>query len=125
MRAGETRLMGIIEKLFAGSGTKKDNRTDQKQEELQSQESHDLILYQITTCPYCIRVRRKIDRLGLEIKMVDVYREPERRRELIREGGDSMVPCLKIRSEQGEVTWMYESADIVNYLDGRFGSNTA
>ncbi len=30
------------------------------------------------------------------------------------------VPCLKIE-QAGEVTWMYESNDIISYLNQRFG----
>jgi len=38
-------------------------------------------------------------------------------------GGKLTVPCLKIENDSGEVTWMYESSDIVAYLEGRFMGN--
>lgn len=35
-------------------------------------------------------------------------------------GGRIKVPCLRI-DEGGETRWIYESEDIVAYLDDRFG----
>ncbi|HAI96784.1 MAG TPA: glutaredoxin, partial [Methylococcaceae bacterium] len=34
-------------------------------------------------------------------------------------GGKLKVPCLRIE-EDGKVSWMYESSDIINYLEDRF-----
>ena len=39
------------------------------------------------------------------------------RQELAEQGGKVKVPCLRIE-EQGKVTWMYESSDIVAFLQG-------
>ncbi len=113
--------MGIFESLFAGRNTAPIQRSDQEQASL-DQQTQALTLYQTSSCPYCVRVRRQVSRLGLKIKMVDVYREPQYRRELITDGGDSMVPCLKISCEREGISWLYESADIVSYLDRRFGA---
>jgi len=44
---------------------------------------------------------------------------PTHRDELEQGGGKIKVPCLKIEKE-GQVTWMYESSDIVNYLEKEF-----
>jgi len=35
---------------------------------------------------------------------------------LIKEGGKRTVPCLKITDENQKVTWLYESSDVINYL---------
>ena len=35
-------------------------------------------------------------------------------------GGDLKVPCLRVEDGQGEVQWMYESGEIIGYLEGRF-----
>jgi glutathione S-transferase len=35
------------------------------------------------------------------------------------------VPCLRIEDNNGDVRWMYESGDIISYLDQRFNSNDA
>ena len=81
----------------------------------------DLALYQFDSCPYCARVRHAIDRLGVDIEIRDTIKNPENRQELIREGGRSMVPCLRIQQPDGSVEWMYESADIIDYLNEQFG----
>ena len=42
-------------------------------------------------------------------------------RELLQGGGKSTVPCLRI--ERGiEVSWMYESMDIIDYLSNQLES---
>ena len=40
--------------------------------------------------------------------------------ELIRGGGKSQVPCLRIDHPGGTTQWMYESTDIIAYLRRRF-----
>jgi glutathione S-transferase len=84
-------------------------------------DSSDLALYQYQSCPYCARVRMALERLGVTLEIRDTQREPARRAELIREGGQSMVPCLRIAHPDGRVQWLYESADIIAYLQRRFG----
>ena len=44
---------------------------------------------------------------------------PENRQLLIDQGGKGTVPCLRIE-ENDQVTWMYESSDIIDYLEKRF-----
>ena len=44
-----------------------------------------------------------------------VYRD-----ELIAQGGRVMVPCMRI-DQGGEVKWLYESKDIIQFLNARFG----
>lgn len=36
--------------------------------------------------------------------------------ELVRGGGKTQVPCLRIENESGDIEWMYESDDIIQYL---------
>ncbi len=79
-----------------------------------------LSLYQYRSCPYCARVRRAIDHLALNIEMRNVHREPRFRDQLLQGGGRFQVPCLRIEQENGEDEWLYESADIIAYLRGRF-----
>ncbi|WP_251978907.1 glutaredoxin family protein [Salinicola avicenniae] len=80
-----------------------------------------LMLYQFPSCPFCQRVNAQIARLALPIEQRDIQREPEARRELAAGGGRTMVPCLRIVHDDGQVTWMYESAEINRYLAQRFG----
>jgi glutaredoxin len=76
-----------------------------------------LSLYQTASCPYCRRVLRAAEALGVEIELRDVQREPERWRELIDATGRRTVPCLRIESDDGSVEWMHESRDIVAHLE--------
>ena len=46
------------------------------------------------------------------------------REELKNLGGKYQVPCLRI-SGNGEDTWMYESSDIIHYLQQRFGAEAS
>lgn len=88
-------------------------------------ETASLTLYQFETCPFCVKVRRQIRRLGLKIELRDARRDSVARQELLAGGGELQVPCLRITSgvggAGGETCWMYESSDINEYLAKRFG----
>ena len=73
-------------------------------------------LFHSPTCGFCHRVRRHLDQLGIEIPLRDTLRDPGARAELIQGGGRATVPCLRIERD-GEVRWMYESLDIMKYLE--------
>ena len=76
-------------------------------------------LFKYDTCPFCLRVMRFLQsKPALEVEMRDIYNEPGAMRELAQGGGRTTVPCLRIQSGD-EVRWMYESLDIMGYLDGR------
>ena len=79
-----------------------------------------LALYEFRACPFCVRVRRVIRRLGLNIETRDARHDPRWRHELREQGGRYQVPCLRIEQEDGSVRWMYESKDIGRYLEERF-----
>jgi hypothetical protein len=40
--------------------------------------------------------------------------------ELLAGGGRLKVPCLRVVDAAGGESWMYESKDIIDYLEGRF-----
>lgn len=86
------------------------------------QQSRDLVLYQFKTCPFCIKVRREINRLSLPIELRDAQKNHHNRTELLQGGGQIKVPCLKIKDEQGNVQWLYESTVINQYLHQRFAA---
>lgn len=92
----------------------------EEQQKLIDSEAKNLTLYQFKTCPFCIKVKRMIRRLSLNIEMLDAQHNPEIRDELLSNGGKIAVPCLKITDQQGETTWMYESSEINQYLEQRF-----
>jgi glutathione S-transferase len=79
-----------------------------------------LSLYQYDSCPYCRRVRDEMRRLDISIEIRDVQKDRSWRDDLIERGGMSQVPCLRIRNDDGSVTWMYESLDIIAYLRKHF-----
>jgi glutathione S-transferase len=81
----------------------------------------DLTLYYFESCPFCIRVLRAMELLGIDMNLRNVRQEPGYRKELVHGGGKPTVPCLRIDNPDGETTWMYESADIIEYLTRRFG----
>ncbi len=94
-------------------------RSDKDQVEIDRQ-TRSLVLYHFQACPFCVIVRRNIQRLGLNIEMRDVKRDKKYDQELVAGGGQFQVPCLRIENE-GKFEWMYESADINEYLTKRFG----
>ena len=76
----------------------------------------NLSLYHFHACPFCARTRQVIDLLDLDIPKRDIRNNPAYRTELIRQGGQGQVPCLKIETKDGQVQWLYESSDIIKYL---------
>ena len=92
----------------------------EKQAELDATTSN-MQLYHFKQCPFCVKTRRTIHRLGLNIETRDARNDPKWNSELINEGGKYQVPCLRVVNEDNSVNWMYESDNINHYLDQRFG----
>lgn len=101
--------MGLFDRLRIGSGKA-------------PIQAPDLALYQFATCPYCFVVRLALRRLGVVVELRDVSRVSGHRQALLAGGGLDQVPCLLITSADGSERWMYESRDIVAYLNLRFAS---
>ena len=59
-------------------------------------------------------------RLNLNVEIRDARRSEEHEKALIEGGGRRKVPCLRIAGEDGADQWMYESSEIVAYLNERF-----
>lgn len=72
-------------------------------------------LYQFFACPFCVKTRRAIHQLNVNIEARDINKQANFRAELEKEGGKVKVPCLRIE-EAGQVRWMYESDQIIEYL---------
>ena len=79
-----------------------------------------LALYYFPTCPFCVIVLNAFEQMGLDIELRNIFADPQWRQELIQGGGRKTVPCLRIEDEARDVTWMYESRDILRYLHKRF-----
>ncbi|XUO88965.1 glutaredoxin [Halomonas sp. KM072] len=81
-----------------------------------------LALYQFRTCPFCIKVRKEMARLGLNIELRDAQLDPDHKQALLEGGGKVKVPCLRIAHEDGREEWLYESDEINRWLHQRFGA---
>lgn len=81
----------------------------------------DLKLYAFPSCPFCMRVSRALDDLGLEVEYEDINQKPEALQALVEARGRRTVPVLRIEQQEGQTTWMPESSDIISYLYERFG----
>ena len=83
------------------------------------QQGHQL--YQFQNCPFCVKVRWEMRRLGLsEIVIKDAKNNSVSKAELLTGGGKVQVPCLKIESPNGKERWLYESKDIIEYMKKNF-----
>lgn len=107
------RLILLLNFIFSPSAPK---RTKQAQQKIDASTSH-LSLYQLPACPFCVKTRRAMKRLGLNITLRNINQDEQYRAELIKEGGKRTVPCLKIVNDDASVTWLYESNDIIAYLE--------
>ncbi|MBL4772571.1 MAG: glutathione S-transferase N-terminal domain-containing protein [Alcanivoracaceae bacterium] len=94
-------------------------RNEANQSEIDTQTTK-LKLYQFNACPFCVKVRRAMKRMSLTIETRDAKNNEDYHNELAIEGGKIKVPCLKIESENGKNTWLYESSDIIHYLENKF-----
>jgi glutaredoxin len=77
-------------------------------------------MYQFLTCPFCIKTRRAIKRLSLNIETRDALHHAPSRQQLLEGGGQVKVPCLRITDADGNIEWLYESDDIIQYLQQSF-----
>ncbi|MDL0431025.1 glutaredoxin [Marinobacter sp. TBZ242] len=80
----------------------------------------DLALYQFSACPFCIKVRKEMARLGLNIETRDAQHNDSHRAALAEGGGRIKVPCLLISGGKGNEQWLYESEDIRSWLRQQF-----
>jgi len=85
------------------------------------EDARGLSLYGYPQCPFCARVLRAIDSIGLEIPLRNTMHEPSHREALLAAMGRGTVPVLRIEDDEGRVEWLPESADIVRYLAEKFG----
>lgn len=77
-----------------------------------------LTLYVRTGCPYCAKVLKAGEELGITFNEKNIS-DPQFVEELMELGGKRQVPYL-IDEEKNEA--MYESDDIIAYLHQRFGN---
>ena len=115
LREGLGRLIVGVDWIFS---PKPIQRSAERQAQV-DEAAHDLALYQFYACPFCIKTRRAIKRLNVPIETRNAQ-AGEFRAELLEKGGEVKVPCLKIVASEKTI-WLYESDDIITYLEHRFG----
>ncbi|MEK7132478.1 MAG: glutathione S-transferase N-terminal domain-containing protein [Patescibacteria group bacterium] len=74
-----------------------------------------MILYIKTGCPWCMKVLDYAKKHGIEFELKNIA-TPGVAEELIARGGKRQVPYL---ADANNAVEMYESADIVEYLQKR------
>ena len=94
-------------------------RTAENQARIDAQ-TRGMALYQFKACPFCVKTRRAMKRLGLNIELRDARGNMQWRQQLLAEGGRLQVPCLYIPQSSAGAQWLYESDDIIAYLETRF-----
>ena len=83
----------------------------------------NLILYELEGCPYCAKVKSKLDELGLEYEARMVPGAHSARTEVEEVSGQTGVPVLV--DPDHDVEGMPESDDIVAYLEETYGDGAA
>lgn len=111
-------LMLAADRLTTPGGIRRDPADQQRIDK----QTRNLVMYQFLTCPFCIKTRRAIKRLSLNIETRDALKDAVSRQELLAGGGQVKVPCLRITGEDGKVVWLYESDEIIKYLNDRFAA---
>ena len=106
------RIILLINFIFSPKSPK---RVAEEQQKIDAK-TQDLSLYQLPSCPFCVKVRRTMKREGLNIELRNINQKNDYREELIREGGKRKVPCLRIEQADGKIQWLYESSDVVAHL---------
>ncbi|AZH24270.1 glutathione S-transferase N-terminal domain-containing protein [Haloplanus aerogenes] len=79
-----------------------------------------LELYELPGCPYCAKVKNKLDELGLDYVSHEVPRSHSERTEVEEVSGQTGVPVLV--DPDHDIEGMPESDDIVAYLERTYGA---
>lgn len=79
-------------------------------------------LYEFVDCQYCERVRQTLKRLNIEYisRIVGSDEDDANRVKLLELGGRLQVPFLVDLTDPANPVMMYESGDIVKYLEEKF-----
>jgi len=110
------RIILLVDWLFHPRGVK---RAPSEQAKLDEQTAK-FSLYQYAACPFCVKVRWAMQRNSLNVETKDAKRNPNFAEELVAGGGQLKVPCLKVEQDDGTSTWLYESSDIIAFLEEKF-----
>ena len=106
------RIILLMEFVMTPKGVQRDSVTQQKLND----EIKDYKLYQYKACPFCVKVRHAMKKQNMRINLVDAKHETHRE-DLLLQGGEVKVPCLRIKNENSDDTWLYESEEIIRFLN--------
>lgn len=112
------------------------SRSQQLQKQLDDL-TQNLYVYEMLACPFCVKVRREIHRLGLNINTINVKLSKPEMDRLVNEGGKFQVPCLRIdppfkpdsikntdkSNDDQACKWLYESDQIIEHIQTLTNSN--
>lgn len=76
-------------------------------------------LYYHNTCPYCLKVLAALSVMKIDVEKRNVMKNPEFRQQQLNATGRTTVPCLLITDDNQQEQWMYESSDIIRYLQSQ------
>ena len=79
------------------------------------EETQSMRVYQFKACPFCVKLRWAMRRMGVDLPFEDAKNDPKAKQELLTGGGKVKVPCLKYEKD-GQEKWLYESSDIELFL---------
>jgi len=82
-----------------------------------NEKTKNLTVYQFEACPFCVKVRRFIRKNSLKINIKDAKNNKTFKTELVNEGGKHKVPCLRIDKINSKTEWLYESTEIIKFLE--------
>ncbi|WP_018935400.1 glutathione S-transferase N-terminal domain-containing protein [Thioalkalivibrio sp. ALJ24] len=116
-----TPFMLVGERVTRPRGVQRDPEEQARVDE----QTRAMALYHFPACPFCIKARRAMQRLSLDIELRNAQAAGEHRETLQTEGGKLQVPCLRIEEPDGSVRWLYESGAIIEYLESRFDPQRA
>ena len=107
------RIILLVELLTTPKGVVRDEVLQNKVDEITEKYS----LYQFKACPFCVKVRRTINKNSLTIEYRDAKNDHNHRNDLEVQGGKVKVPCLRIFDDNGNDQWIYESNAIIEHLE--------
>ncbi len=109
-------ILLLWDSITSPTGIERDAESQQKIDE----QTQKLTLYHYKTCPFCIKTRREMKRLSLNIEKRDAQKDEQNRKALLDGGGKIQVPSLKIEEDGGTTRWIYDSEKIIQYLQNQF-----
>jgi len=114
------RIILVAEFVMTPKGVQREEGLQQKMDAETSQYK----MYQYEACPFCVKVRHAMKKQNIKMEFINAKLE-KHRTELLAFGGEIKVPCLRMPSENGEDTWLYDSDNIIQFLNERAEKNDA